>query len=99
LADREWRRNFIAGVSSAFFLQIGRRTASDGMVLPLFINQTGDRTVLVGLIPTLSTILTRFPQLFVAGRLEGKRRKMPYFPWLRSMADARAPLAAREKAS
>lgn len=81
--DRDESHNFIAGVASAFLMQIGITMANSNMVLSLFINQLGGSNLLVGLAPAISHTLARLPQLFVAGRLEGRRRKMPYYIWPR----------------
>ena len=81
--ERDWRRNFVAGVASGFFMRIGVGMANSRMVLSLFVHQLGGSNLLVGLVPTLQHTCSMLPQLFVAGKLEGKRRKMPYYIWPR----------------
>lgn len=82
--DNRWGRSFIAGVGSAVFQRAGIGIANDSTVLSLFINEAGGSNTLVGLTPMISAVLTRVPQLFVSGRLEGTKRKMPYFVWPRA---------------
>ncbi len=80
---RDEEHNFKAAVASATFVQVGVTMTDSNIALSLFINRLGGSNLLVGLVPAISHTLAELPQLFVAGRLEGKRRKMPYYIWPR----------------
>jgi MFS family permease len=51
------------------------------LVLALLIKDLGGSNVMVGLLPGISMGVMRIPQLYVAGRLRNRQRKMPFYLW------------------
>jgi hypothetical protein len=59
--------------------ELGKTLANPSLVLALFVRQLGASNTLVGLLSTIRYGGWFLPQLFVAGRIQNKPRKSPYY--------------------
>jgi MFS family permease len=90
--DVHVRHNFIVNVFDGGFFGFALGVASFITVIPLFISQLTDSTVLIGLVASLHSIGWQLPQLLTARKVAGLRRykrmvllmtlheRWPFFP-------------------
>lgn len=78
-SDRYESRNFRLGILNRALAELGKTLANPSVVLVLFVRQLGGSNTLVGLLSTIRYGGWFLPQLFVAGRIQNKPRKSPYY--------------------
>jgi len=83
------RFNFVVGVLHGVFYRTGMAFSEPTSVLPVFLNHFTGSLTLIGVFSALIQGGGVLPQLFVANRLEGRRRKKPVLVsaiWVRAGA-------------
>jgi MFS family permease len=77
-ARRLYHRNFAFGVGNGSFSLLAETLIHPSIVLALFVSQTTDSNVLVGLVPAMAAGLWFLPQLIGAAVTQGRERQLPY---------------------
>lgn len=78
-SDRYESRNFRLGILNRALAELGKTLADPSLVLALLVRQLGGSNTMVGLLSTIRYGGWLLPQLFVAGRIQNKPRKSPYY--------------------
>jgi MFS family permease len=76
------RHNSAVNILDGAFFGLGMGFASTVTVVPLFINELTDSTVLIGLIPSIQMAGWHLPQILTASRVAGLRRYLPMVLWM-----------------
>ena len=79
MARRHLKRNFILGVINGALFSFGDALQDTNLVLSVFISRLSGSNLLVGLLQPVRLGGWFLPQLLVSCRLQGARRKMPYY--------------------
>lgn len=77
LDGRHFKRNFILGVATGAFVNLGMAFLDPVTVLPVFVAKLGGSSVLIGLVSALHGVGWFLPQIF-ASRLAETRRRLIY---------------------
>lgn len=88
-AGNNVRHNFVAGVLHGAFYRAGMAFSEPMSVLPVFLSHFTGSLAMIGVFSALMQGGGVLPQLFVASRLEGRRRKKPVLVaaiWVRAAA-------------
>ena len=80
--SRFFRRNFVLGIVTGAFINLGMAFFDPFTVLPLFVSKLGGSALLIGLVSALHGVGWFFPQVF-ASRLAATRPfLMPMYRWV-----------------
>jgi hypothetical protein len=79
LARQHLKRNFNLGVLNGALFAFGDALQDANLVMSVFIYRLTGSSVLVGLLQPVRLGGWYLPQLFVSGRMQGARRKLPYY--------------------
>ena len=79
LDQKNYKRNYILGLTNGAMFGFVDSAASPYLVLPLFVNALGGSNLLIGLLPAIANGTWYFPQFLISHRLQRLPRKISVY--------------------